>query len=167
MTNTDATQNNTSARRRKNGQSLWGWGVALLYAGFALFILVLVGYASLQDFQLVEDNYYEKGITYQGQIDKRTNAAGLARNLSWEFDAANGALTIFFPDDFVRENITGDIALFRPSNAHLDKTLAIAADSLNRQTIDCKDIAKGKWELKIDWAVGERSFYFEDMLIIE
>ncbi|MDF1544141.1 MAG: FixH family protein [bacterium] len=167
MADSNGTMNNTPERRRKNRHSLWGWGVAALYGGFALFMLGLVGYASLLDFQVVEEDYYGKGLAYQDRIDKKASASTLDEDVSWSFDAAVNELTISFPQEFSSPEIQGMIALFRPSNARLDKAVVIGLDRENRQLIDCAGMAKGLWKIKIDWSVGDRSFYYEDLLVFE
>ena len=63
----------------KSKKSAWGIGIFAGYGVFIIFVLALVLYASIQDVQLVEESYYEKGLAYQDRIDRRDRANQLAR----------------------------------------------------------------------------------------
>ena len=96
----------------------WGWGIAALYAGFALFILVIVGYASLQHFDLVEQDYYAKGIDYERQIDRLKRTEALPEKPIVLFDG--GEVVVRFPAVSQPTDYNGTVTLFRPSAASLD-----------------------------------------------
>ncbi|MDP2038234.1 MAG: FixH family protein, partial [Ignavibacteria bacterium] len=48
----------------------WGFGIAVTYILFVVVTLVMVFIFMNQDVSLETENYYSKGIEYQGQIDK-------------------------------------------------------------------------------------------------
>ena len=63
----------------------WGWKIFLMTAGFVLFILFMVFRAMQQDFHLVYEDYYDKEIKYQGEIDNIKNARNLKDGLKIEY----------------------------------------------------------------------------------
>ena len=142
----------------------WGVGIWILYGGFVLFILACVGFASMQSFDLVESNYYDKGIKYQGQIDKMERTRALAEQPAIRYDNS-GAIKIMFPESLVEAQLRGTIALYRPSNSRYDKLIAI--DGERQFDIIMHSLPTGLWKLKLDWRYNGQSYYNEETIIIE
>ncbi len=148
----------------KNKKSKWGYGITLLYVGFVLFMLAIVFYVSFQDFQMVEDDYYQKELVYQDQIDKlertRKNNADVIIKI-----ADNGNILLKFP---VMNNmdITGDIKLFRPSNVRMDIDLPVELDTSGTQEIETTKMARGYWKVKIDWMADSVEYYSQSPLFL-
>ncbi len=150
---------------REAGKSKWGWGISVLFIGFVLFILALVISASLQDVQLVEDNYYQKGLDYQGQIDRMERADKLEKNVSASYNSTSGNIEVVFP---VMENmeLSGVIKMFRPSNAGLDFDVPIQVDSSGVQEIKADRMLHGYWQIKILWKADSLEYFSQLPLII-
>ena len=142
----------------------WGVGIWLLYGGFVLFILACVGFASMQSFDLVEDNYYKKGIEYQGQIDKIDRTRALAVQPKIRLNQAN-AIEIVFPESFSAEKLTGSATLYRPSNSQYDKQVSL--DGTRQVAIPMGLLPTGLWKVKLDWQYDGQSYYSEETIIIE
>jgi len=149
-------------------KTFWGYGIYGLYGGFVLFVLGMVAFVSTQNINLVEPEYYRKGVAYQGQIDRLERTSQLTERLRVAFVAGSRQIRLTFPavatDD--TEPITGDITLYRPSNAGYDRIVKIAADQDHEQYIDASTLIPGMWRIKINWAVGESEYYTEQMLVI-
>jgi len=146
--------------------SLWGKGVWMLYGAFVLFILALVGWAAAQRFDLVEPDYYARGLAYQQRIDqvRRAKAADDIPNV--RFDASQRIVTVCFAGR--GEPIQGGtIHFFRPSDAQLDFDVALTLDSLGCQRIADGRLRQGKWTLKYEWTTASGVRYWEDMVYIE
>lgn len=150
----------------KKKKSVWGVGIFVFYGAFVVFILTLVLYVSIQDMQLVTEDYYAKDLVYQEHIDKVKQTQALKDGLKIEPNAAKGLVMLTFPPDMAHDSIGGTVTLFRPSNAHLDKTIAIEPDKMGQQAIDIEGLARGNWGIRIDWNCGGRSFYSEDLLYL-
>lgn len=149
----------------KNNKSKWGIGVFILYGGFVLFILVLVMYVSIQDIQLVEEEYYQKDLAYQQQIDRIDRTNQLEEKLILNLPDENGNMLIKFP---VKKNkeISGTIKFFRPSNDHLDFELPVETDSLGILQIDTKTMARGFWKVKVNWTIDSVEYFKQEPLMI-
>ncbi len=149
-------------------KTFWGYGIYGLYGGFVLFVLGMVAYASMQHINLVEPEYYRKGVAYQGQIDRLERTSELTEQPRVEFVANSRQIRLTFPviATDATEPITGDITLYRPSNAGYDRIMEIATDQDREQFIDASTLIPGMWRIKINWAVGETDYYTEQMLVI-
>jgi hypothetical protein len=150
-----------------NDNNRWGKGIWIFIAGFVLFILILVAFASFQTFHLVEKDYYRKEINYQERIDKIKRTATLNNGVIVSQDQTGRILNIQFDDDLDFENITGKIHFFRPSDARLDYFVPIQINDSGIQTIDLDGKEKGMWRVKIEWVIDDSGYYYEDIIVLE
>ncbi len=148
-------------------KSRWGIGIAALYIGFVLFILACVGFASLQDFDLVEDDYYARGLAYETQLDKLRRTADLSDGPAITLAGTPAAIAVTFPDTFAPDSVGGTVTLYCPANSRADRTLPLALDSDRTMRIETNDLTKGAWKVKLDWQYGGASYYTEDLLILQ
>jgi len=148
------------------GKSYWGIGVAAINAGFVLFILALVLYASVQDRQLVEDSYYEHGLAYQDRIDriKRSQDLEFGLDIRHSYDKQEIVLSLSKVDSAAE--LHGTIQLIRPSNARLDRTLSLVMDDSGRQVVSTQGMAKGLWRIYVDWGMDSIGYYNESRIVI-
>lgn len=144
----------------------WGVGIWLLYGGFVVFILACVGFASMQTFDLVEDEYYERGVTYQKQMDKVQRTQALTEKPTARYDAASMAYVVTFPASFARERVNGTVMVYRPSNSQYDKSVAIALDSTRSMIIPMNNAPTGLWKIKMDWQYDGQSYYQEEVFVL-
>ena len=141
-------------------KTIWPYGltvVILLYIGWLLFFLF---FSNSQKADVVEENYYRKGIEYQRQIDKRIRTNHLPGQVNIIYTPQN-KLIIRLP---IKAD-SGIISLYRPSDASLDKKYDLHLDDGRRQVLDVAHLKKGKWTVKIDWQTSGQNYYFEKTLI--
>ncbi len=138
----------------------WGWGIAIFYTAFVLFLIGNVVFSFFQKTDLVTDDYYTQELAYQETIHK----AERAKRADEDLNIVQGASTIAiqFPESFKGKNINGDIHLYRPSDASADKKMKININDNNFQAIDTRQMIKGLWVMKIEWSVGDSTFYKEE-----
>jgi nitrogen fixation protein FixH len=152
--------------KRTKRKSRWGVGVAVLYGSFAAFILTLVGYMALQEYHLVDPDYYRKGIQYQSQIDRieRTRALGVKPEAALDRDCQ--MIVVNFPNALRAANPQGRITLYRPSDAEFDISVPIALDSAGNQRIPYAALTRGNWKVKIDWSANDATYFTETSLYL-
>jgi nitrogen fixation protein FixH len=142
----------------------WGAKIATIYLGFVSLMVVMVTLCLRQtDIHLVSKDYYKQEIAYQSEIDKATNVAKLPNKPRIELNANRSHLLIRFPDAF--DTVTGEVQLFRPSNAHLDRMVKLTLDSANQQAIAIQGLAPGFWKIKLNWRDADKPYYLEQRLI--
>lgn len=127
----------------------WGFGIAATYIGFVIILLIMVVIFMKQDVTLETKNYYAKGLSYQEQIEKMNRSKSLSEPLSISLN--DNAIKISFPKLFSKENISGTITLYRPSNDKNDFVIPVAPDSSNIQLISTINLSKGLWKVRVDW----------------
>jgi nitrogen fixation protein FixH len=53
------------------------------------------------------------------------------------------------------------VTLYRPSDAHADRSVRLALDANGVQRIDIANATRGHWVVQLQWHAGERDYYRE------
>jgi nitrogen fixation protein FixH len=137
----------------------WGHGIMIFYICFvATLITVLVASFSV-DHSLVVDDYYAQDLAYQSQFDKNKNSLK-PQNIEVDVDKVNHQVTIDFKD---ATNIIGTVDFYRPSDKSKDFKVQLNG---KETTVSTKDLAPGKWILKMDWSENGKSYYKEELVYL-
>lgn len=147
-------------------KTLWGKGIFILYSGFVLFMLAIVIFSTMQDFQLVEKNYYQNELKYQSRIEQTQNHLSLETKPIWVLNQDEKVLTLKFPSEFMSDGISGTVLFFRPSDKSHDIKVELLPDPSGLQIIPIDKLIKGKWKLKVNWESKNTKYYFEDIFVI-
>jgi len=142
----------------------WGWKIAIAYTLFALMTLGFVVIGSMKKVNLVEEDYYEKEIKYQDQIDKMKNTLELGDEFSIQYLKKALQIVVHYEGD---EVLKGEIQLFRPSDAGKDILLPVNLDTTGNQVIDVRTLLKGLWVVKVAWEAGGKNYYKSQQIDIQ
>ncbi len=118
--------------------------------------------SSKENIDLVTEDYYKQELRYESQMDKMRNARSLVQPVQVQVEGRGVA--VVFPA--IEGAVSGEIQIFRPSDARFDRTVAIAPDAGGRQQLNVTELPAGLYRLKIDWKAGEKSFYSEEAINI-
>jgi hypothetical protein len=132
--------------------------VAIL--GFAAF----VAFCNLHPTDLVAPDYYEQEVRYQAQIDRVQHARSLSETASVVYDPAHQRIVITLPPAHAGTNPTGQIRLYRPSDAGLDRQLKLEPDASGAQSINAANLRPGLWKVQVLWSSGGREFFMDKSL---
>lgn len=138
----------------------WGHGIALLYTLFAVFILGLVWRSFGQRIELVTDNYYEKELEYNAQMEKTTRARQLGEPISWTVHG--DSLSLRFPGVAT----AGRLVFQRPSDARADTAFTVGARHDSTMTVSLAAFQRGAYRLKADWTMAGVTYYSEHIVVI-
>ncbi len=134
----------------------WGKGILLTIIAFVGFIMTLVVISVRQDdIHLVTENYYEKEIKYQDQIDRESASANLDREVL-QFDAQSKSILLDLP-----VGAKGSLQLFRPSDARLDREFALEITDLGKTSVSLGQLKSGYWKVQLTWTEDGVEFYQE------
>lgn len=139
----------------------WGTRIVIMYLGFVALIVTMVVVSMRQQVDLVTPDYYAKELKYQTNIDKANNHNQL--NSSLKCSVVDGNIVINFPEEHKSESITGEVLVYKPSDAKSDKIISIEAVN-GQMSIPSSVFSKGMYKVKIDWTVNDKSFYFEQVI---
>ena len=132
---------------------------------FMLFLTVFFVLMMRQTFNLVEKDYYPKGLEYQQRIDKMENAKQLGEKV--KIDNRRESLVFTFQSFFNADEIDGKIVLYRPSDGKGDVKIPIELDTNRQFFYPVKNLMKGKYIVKIDYKYKDKEYYQEKSIYIE
>ncbi len=143
----------------------WPIGIFIVYTSFALFLVFRAFISVDEGVDLVAPDYYEKGVAYQEQIDKRKRSQKLNEKIEVLLDSQKRELLIHIPRSF-NSPFEGKLLFFRPSDSTLDFSLPIQIDRDGNQAIDLSPYKSGFWRVKIDWRMAGLNYYQEEAINI-
>lgn len=128
----------------------WGWAIVIAFVIFIVSILSAVFVASDNPEEMVTDDYYEKGVNKQEEIDQIENYTALEGKIKTQKD--EDFFRVFFPVDFEGKSIKGDIHFYRPSKEILDFFVDFDLDdTTNVVEVPYEKLHMGQWKLIIHW----------------
>lgn len=139
----------------------WGTRIVIMYLGFVALIVTMVVVSMRQQVDLVTPDYYAKELKYQSNIDKANNHNQLISSLKCSINGDN--IVIDFPEEHKSESISGEVLVYKPSDAKSDKVISIVAVN-GQMTIPTSVFSKGMYKVKIDWTVNGKSFFYEQVI---
>jgi len=138
------------------------WGVKI-FLTLSVFIIVAVTtgvYMVSQDHDsLVEDDYYEKGLTFDSEYDHKTNVE--QQNAQPLVSVLDDNLVITFQQNGNK----GTLDLQRASDSSLDKQVSFSTESKSYK-LPIEGLSSGKWKVLINWEHSNTSFLFEKSIYI-
>ncbi|MCU0429409.1 MAG: FixH family protein [Cytophagaceae bacterium] len=138
----------------------WGHYIILSFVFFAAFILYLVYRSSQYTVDLVSEDYYQRELDFQQQLDKMNNAASHKVQLHW----SDSTLILEFPDttDFDGAHLR----FMRPSDSRLDRKWMVADLQHARKIVPLSSLKTGLYTLSIEWSDTRKAYYQEEQIMI-
>ena len=144
----------------------WGHKILLIYLSFILMIGFLVYRSTQEHLDLVSEDYYDKEVKYQRQINDMQNTLALNEKPYTVYNKNNGNVKIKFPEAIKASLVEGDVNFFKPDNASLDFSVKINLNENNIQNINSKNLIHGSWKVKTSWTINNISYYQEENIFI-
>jgi len=139
----------------------WGTGIVIAIIAFMSFIMYFVISMSTDNkfsHDLVTDNYYQKELEFQDQIDATKNAKLLDEDV--KIVKSEKGLQIYFPKIFENE-MEGKVFLYRPSNKQLDFEIPISITD-NYLLVPEKSLLDGRWNISVKVTHNNKEYYFSE-----
>lgn len=132
----------------------WGHYIAIALGCFMIFILSLLFSAGDSGHAMVTEDYYEKELTFQNEIDaeKRGNALAEKPEL---VSQANGMI-LSFPEDI--KDVKGEIYFMRNNDETQDIRLPLKLDGKNKMLIPSVKLNDGEYDLFLKWEKDNQEY---------
>lgn len=139
------------------------WGHKLVFFGlsFMFFVGFMVYKISTQKVDLVDDNYYEKGVRYQEEINKFNATEGIERNISFDLNQQ----LITFKSNI--NSLKGKALFYRPGDVNLDFETNFTLNENGEFTYSTAQLAKGVWKVTFEWTLNGKLMAAEKQFVIE
>jgi nitrogen fixation protein FixH len=148
------------------GRNCWPLGILLAFALFILGTAGLIVLASSQRSDLVSANYYEEEIKYQSRIDSLERAQHLGSRAAITYSAGARCLVVTLPAEHAGRPVSGEVQLYRPSAAGLDRQFRLEPDAHGTQSFDAADLPKGLWKIRVTWRIEGQEYSLDQKLVI-
>ena len=142
----------------------WGTGIVIGIIVFVVISITMTVIFMTQDVSLVSDNYYEKSLSYQDEIDKQNRTNSLDEQVKINYNG--DVIKIAFSSTYLNKEIPGEIFFYRPSDPKLDFKLPLQLVEGN-QIIPVSRLEKGFWRIKLNWIMDGNGYYSEKAITIE
>ena len=149
----------------KSSRNLWPASIAGFFVLAIIFLVTFVAWAMRQREDLVSTDYYEREVRYQRQLDSMNRSQSLAAQVVVTFDPTQQAIVITLPGD-KREGASGQVHLYRPSDARLDRELPLALNADGVQRLDAKQLDNGLWKVRVKWSANGREYFLDQPVIV-
>ena len=141
----------------------WGYKILIVYLVFVMGMLALVYMSSMENKDLVSENYYDEEIKYQHIIDESANTASLSSEPV--INRTKNIVNITFPAEFTNEKTEGDWVLYYAADK--SKDVQGKLNVVNRKySIELPDFATGTYQLKLNWRAAEKNYYYEKVITL-
>lgn len=137
----------------------WGTRIVILYVAFVALILFMVIRSMNEKVDLVSDDYYQKELQFQNQIDRSQESQTLLEQP--QVKMRNGNVEIMFPTSLSKKTITGKIDFYRPSDSSKDLSYAIKTDTSGLQLIADEKMLRGIYNVQLTWEAAGKNYYNE------
>jgi len=136
----------------------WGHGLMVALGCFMVFILSLIFFAGDMG-EMVTEDYYEKTISYQQDIDAAKRANALP-NRPEIIEQANGFM-IRFHEPVEK----GSVQFLRSNNSDKDIDHPLKLNSRNEMLISSVDLINGEYEVTLRWKENNEDFLVKERVV--
>lgn len=139
----------------------WGKGIFIAFTAFIIFILYMVFTLMSKNTDLESEDYYQKEIAFQDEIDASINYNTLAQKIEVKQDQE--FVLIQLPDTLKIENI--NIHFAKPNDDKSD----ISFENVNTKNfmIEKSKLNKGKYLISVDFDVEGKPHLFKNDITVE
>ena len=137
------------------------WGTKLLI-GMGLFMAFIITLAVLMiksgSDDLVDKDYYQKGIEYDKDYERKSQM---------QKDQAEPEISIGESIRIIlKKPMTGTFRFLHPSDHKNDRIVSLNSGITNETVIPLTDLAAGHWKLIIEWKSDAKEYLYEKSITI-
>jgi len=140
----------------------WGTGLAIWLIVFVIAILSFVFFAFQQDVNLVNKEYYQKGVHFDDIRIERER--GKSHEKYFSINQEGEYVTLTFDKDYFANIQDLDVQFYRPSDRREDKHLKFKINSIS---ILKSDLIKGRYQLNISWKNNGEKYMLEKYFFLK
>lgn len=139
----------------------WGTKLVIAMALFMAFIIALSTKMILSDKDdLVDKDYYEKGLNYDLDYQRKQNMENDKAEPKIELEPKSMKVVFVQP-------ATGTVTFAHSKDRRLDRKFTINTGNSSEAVISLIDIAHGSWHLTFEWKSGDKMYMFKKEVFIQ
>ncbi|MEM7390883.1 MAG: FixH family protein [Verrucomicrobiota bacterium] len=149
----------------KQNATVWPWIITGILVAFAMGMGGLIVMAVSSPFELVYDDYYERELAYQEQIDREQRTLALAEQPTVRYDATAEAIRIRFPESLPSVD-AGEVEVYRASARAMDRLLPLDLGESGTFEISRGAMVSGLWSIRLRWTMDGRGYFQKTALML-
>lgn len=138
----------------------WGHGITIFIVLFMAFIITLVVKTFNQNADLVQDDYYEQEVLYNGKKQSIVNYNNL--DFKVEVNQKPNGIEIQFPINYQLDN--GHVQFYRADDKSLDKNYDLILEDSSKMVVPYSDFLVGRYEVNINWEKDKQSYLHQSII---
>jgi nitrogen fixation protein FixH len=144
----------------------WPLGVILALVLFGAGTAGLVVLACSQRSDLVRADYYDQEIRHQEQMNRVARTRRAAPDARATYDAHQQSISLSLPALHAQLVPQGQILLYRPSAANLDRRYPLDLDAAGTQQLDARELPPGLWQVQVSWIADQEEYFYSQKLVV-
>jgi hypothetical protein len=141
-------------------QMNWGKGIIAGMVVFMLFILSMCIYMFTVPVDDYDHQYYEKGMSFNHDHDREEQV--IKDHAEPVITQTGEQLRFVFA-----EPMSGKISFMRPSDKTQDRLFKLDNTGKNSVDINLQGMAKGPWQLTLEWESGHKAYLYHKEVFIK
>ena len=138
----------------------WGHKLVFFTVIFMLFIIYMVYTISTQKVDLVDKNYYERGIKYQDEINKFDAGSSVSHHI--EYNDTTRSLSFA-----AKQAIAGTLYFYRAGDEKLDFNVPFSVEGEAPYIYNTGQLTKGVWKATFEWKISDKLMASEKPIVIK
>jgi len=134
----------------------WGTGILIFLIIFVLFIGTFVYFAFQQDVNLVHKEYYQKGVDFDKERERKNR--GASQTHQFIIEQKEQTVKVIVDKAYFDQLKDVKAYFYRASDRHEDKRYDLNENEL---IIPKSDLVKGKYTLNISWTQDAEDYLLE------
>lgn len=142
----------------------WGRGILIVIILFLAGMLTMVFIATKQNNDLIDDNYYEKELAFQGQIDAAKKLDAVDESSLLKQDAQT--ISVVLPASLATKVTDGTVVFLRNDDASKDVSVKLNPDKDGVQVLSNNKFEKGYYTARITWKNNDSLCFREEKIFV-
>ncbi len=142
----------------------WGYKILIVICLFLVAMIGMLFIAMRQNNDLIEDNYYEKELAFQKQIDAAKRLDSLYTGMLLKVSATKISLQL--PIGTFEKTISGTIEFLRKDDAKKDIKFMLQVNEIGSTIFPIQSFSTGSYQVRIRWENDALSYYQQEDLMM-
>lgn len=140
----------------------WGTKIVIALIIFGITVISITVFFMTQKVDMVTDNYYEKELKYQEQINRIERTNKLSKQPEIQYDG--NMIKIIYPNIPDKVSAKDFVLLYRPSDNSKDIKIPVNTDTSGTQVISAERLDRGVWRVQVNWTSSGSEYYTETIV---
>ncbi len=140
----------------------WGYRIMIAYIAGVAFLLYFVIGSMRTRTEMVEDNYYEKELVFNDQIEGRTNANRLSEKIS--ISREGDSLHVTLDSSLSQQLSKGELYAYYAAGQQQDRRFSLAPTHDGHYTFAVSAFGRGQYIMRLSFTNGSKPYYKEQAI---